>query len=98
MEILTYANIPKNNNRLLHLAIIFISKLEINVAISTSNNIIINIVTAENYNTNSEKQIKKEFEGTFDSDTNITFCYLENIPREANGKYRFSITKLKYPN
>lgn len=62
----------------------------------TINNIILNIVKGSGYNIESEKLLMKEFEDVFGKDIKITLKYIDNIPQERSGKYRFSICKVVY--
>lgn len=60
------------------------------------NNITLNVVKERDYNLESEKLLLKEFEDVFGNDVKIALKYIDKIPQEHSGKYRFSICKVSY--
>jgi phenylacetate-CoA ligase len=56
--------------------------------------IIVNIVKTENYSDKDEQEILKKMQRTVDNQLDITFNYVDEIPRTARGKYMFLIQKL----
>lgn len=57
--------------------------------------IILNVVKSKDYTNDSERLLLEEFRNVFDATTNIAINYLESIPQERSGKYRFSICNVK---
>jgi len=60
------------------------------------NNIVLNVVKGRDYNLESEKLLLNEFEDVFGKDVKIALKYIDKIPQERSGKYRFSICKVSY--
>jgi phenylacetate-CoA ligase len=56
--------------------------------------ITLNIVRGTAYGTDTETFLRKEFKIVFGDNINIKFNYVEEILRNENGKYRFSISKV----
>lgn len=57
--------------------------------------IVLNVVKMNGYDSNSEKQLIAEFRDVFGVDVNLKLNYMDKIPQESNGKFRFSICKIK---
>lgn len=57
--------------------------------------LILNIVRSDSYNEKTEHYLKKEFSETFGPDLNVKLNFVDNINQDQNGKYRFSISKVK---
>ena len=55
--------------------------------------IIVNIVKTENYSNKDEQEILQKMQRTVDNQLDITFNYVDEIPRTERGKYRFLIQK-----
>ena len=60
-------------------------------------NIIFKIVKGEGFSSDSEKKIKSAAIERFGMRINFTYDYVNQIPQEASGKYRFCISKVKNP-
>lgn len=58
-------------------------------------NILLNIVKNKSFNEKTLIYLKKEFEGVFGGDIKLHFNFMEAISPEKNGKYRFSISKVR---
>ena len=56
--------------------------------------IILNIVRMEDYDASSEKELFHEFTTVFGKDIRIKANYVNRIPQEQSGKYRFAICKV----
>jgi len=61
----------------------------------TLDTIILNIVKMDTYDENSTRLLTQEFKSVFGDDINLDFNYIEKIPQEQSGKYRFSICNVK---
>jgi phenylacetate-CoA ligase len=60
----------------------------------TREDIILNVVRAADYNIESERALLEELRGVFGPGINFRAEYLERIPQERSGKYRFSICRV----
>jgi len=58
---------------------------------NTLDTITLNIVRMNNYAENSEGLLTREFQKVFGDDIKLDFSYVDRIPQERSGKYRFSI-------
>jgi phenylacetate-CoA ligase len=58
-------------------------------------NITVNIVKGEDFTNETAKKLVRELKISLGGNLNINLSYLGNIPREASGKYRFSISRVK---
>jgi phenylacetate-CoA ligase len=56
--------------------------------------IILNLVRAADYSADSERALLKELRGVFGPGINFRAEYVERIPQERSGKYRFSICRV----
>jgi phenylacetate-CoA ligase len=56
--------------------------------------LVLNIVKTQNYSKADDEIIKKSFKKRFGNQFNLTFCYVNQIPRTKGGKYQFLIQKL----
>jgi len=59
------------------------------------NNLTINVVREKNYKIENENELLKNIKNYVGNQINIRFNYLEEIPREKNGKFRQIISKIK---
>lgn len=62
----------------------------------TINDITLNVVKGMDYNLESEKLLLKEFLDVFGKKIKIALKYIDKIPQERSGKYRFSICQIPY--
>ena len=53
--------------------------------------IVLNVVKAPTYNEETEKKVLDEFRAVFGDRVDININYIDRIPQESSGKYRFSI-------
>ncbi|OGP64243.1 MAG: adenylyltransferase [Deltaproteobacteria bacterium RBG_16_42_7] len=60
--------------------------------------IVLHIVKMKEYNPESENDLMNEFLSVFGDNVKIKVHYVERIPQEQSGKYRFSICKIKGVN
>ena len=60
--------------------------------------IVLHIVKMKEYNPESENDLMNEFLSVFGNNVKIKLHYVERIPQEQSGKYRFSICKIKGVN
>jgi phenylacetate-CoA ligase len=58
-------------------------------------NITLTLVKNERFTEETQRELEKEFRGVFGTEMAIHFHYVPSIPPEHNGKYRFSISKVK---
>ena len=56
--------------------------------------LVLNIVKTQHYSKADDEIIKKSFKKRFGNQFNLTFCYVNQIPRTKGGKYQFLIQKL----
>ena len=64
----------------------------------STSEIVLNIVKMEGYSQKSENDLMNEFLSVFGNNVKIKLHYVERIPQEQSGKYRFSICKIKGVN
>jgi len=57
-------------------------------------NITLNLVKGESYTEKTAGFLAKEFRSVFGNDIKLHMNYVEAIPQESNGKFRFSISKV----
>lgn len=57
----------------------------------TLDTIILNIVKMATYDDNSKRLLAEEFKSVFGADIILDFNYIDKIPQERSGKYRFAI-------
>jgi phenylacetate-CoA ligase len=56
--------------------------------------IILNVVRAPDYSADSERALLEELRGVFGPGINFRAEYVERIPQERSGKFRFSICRV----
>jgi len=64
---------------------------QMQIVLNSVDEVILNIVCSADYSHENEKLLTKEFRRVFEDGTNIKFNYVQEIPQERSGKYRFSI-------
>jgi phenylacetate-CoA ligase len=60
----------------------------------TEGEVVLNIVKTKDYTERDTINIKNRFQKILGNDFNITFCFVDHIPRTRRGKYQFLIQKL----
>lgn len=60
--------------------------------------IVLNVVKMNGYDSNSERQLINEFKNVFGENVDIKLNYVDRIPQESNGKFRFSVCKIEGVN
>lgn len=58
----------------------------------------LNVVKMNGYDSNSEQRLLNEFKNVFGDTVHIEINYVDRIPQESNGKFRFSICKIRGVN
>jgi phenylacetate-CoA ligase len=61
---------------------------------TTAREIVLNIVRAPDHSPKSDTELLAEFRQVFGDDVDIRITYVDKIPQEASGKYRFSICRI----
>jgi phenylacetate-CoA ligase len=56
--------------------------------------IVLNVVRAPDFSANTERSLLAEFAAVFGAGVSISAQYVERIPQERSGKYRFSICRI----
>ena len=57
----------------------------------------VQIVKSPLYNSGSEKILEEKLRTALGQDVNISFEYLENVPRESSGKLRYFVSEIQNP-
>jgi len=70
---------------------------QIQIVQETLNSFIFRIVKEEEFNQHSESQIRNLVEERFGSAVDFVCEYVENIPQESSGKFRFCISHVENP-
>ncbi len=55
----------------------------------------VNLVVRNGYDSDGESALRREFHQVFGPGMALELCYLDGIPQERSGKYRFSICKIQ---
>lgn len=58
--------------------------------------IVLNLVKGADFTSKSESQVLCELQSVFGKDVQFTTNYMNQIPQESSGKYRFSICRVSY--
>ncbi len=60
-------------------------------------NIRVNLARSREYNSNTKDAIITELKNSIGQDVKVSVIFVENIPKDPSGKYRFSISKVENP-
>jgi phenylacetate-CoA ligase len=67
---------------------------QLQVVQPSADEIVLNVVRAPDFSAGTEQSLLAEFRTVFGPGINVSARYLERIPQERSGKYRFSICRI----
>jgi phenylacetate-CoA ligase len=67
---------------------------QLQIVQSAIDQIVLNVVRAPDFTPETERALLAEFGAVFGAGVNVSVQYVERIPQERSGKYRFSICRI----